>query len=312
MEKNNNIEELRSITKKAVFPWKGLVIILGAILVFGYVFDVKINFRWNASKSGEQNIVNQLPEEQVSVSVLEDVSLPINWSNFGKQMVDTGVIDAEKLEAIYLERGKILSAEEKNLLYGENNREILMTKENSAYLLNLLWAFGLANKNPILEDGPMTDLEYGGAGNFASTGGWTIAQGDAMEHYSRHAFAVLTPEQQDMVERVSKNIYRPCCGNSTYFPDCNHGMAMLGLLELMAVNGVSENEMYKVALRVNALWFPDQYETIAKFLASNGIDWNKADPKEILGFEFSSGQGYSQIVSRISPVEKRSGGGCGV
>ena len=59
-----------------------------------------------------------------------------------------------------------------------------------------------------------------------------------MNHYSMHRFIVLTPEQQALVEKVSKGIYRPCCGNSVYFPDCNHGMAMLGLLELMASQGV--------------------------------------------------------------------------
>ena len=36
-----------------------------------------------------------------------------------------------------------------------------------------------------------------------------------------------------IVEEIAGNIYRPCCGNSTAFPDCNHGMAMLGLIELM-------------------------------------------------------------------------------
>jgi hypothetical protein len=44
----------------------------------------------------------------------------------------------------------------------------------------------------------------------------------------------LTAEQQALVEEVAAEIYRPCCNNSTLFPDCNHGMAMLGFLELLA------------------------------------------------------------------------------
>ena len=103
----------------------------------------------------------------------------------------------------------------------------------------------------------MTDPKYGGAGNFASTGGWTLAQGDVMNHYSMHSFITLTPEQQVLVEKISKEIFRPCCNNSTYFPDCNHGMAMLGLLELMASQGTSEAEMYKIAKEVNSYWFPE-------------------------------------------------------
>ena len=144
----------------------------------------------------------------------------------------------------------------KKLLYGKNNGHVAITAENSGMMLNMLWAFGLANKNPILENGPMMDPRYGGAENFASTGGWTLAKGNTMNHYSMHQFVTLTPEQQILVERVAKNIFRPCCKNSTYFPDCNHGMAMLGLLELMASQGATETDMYRISGEVNALWFP--------------------------------------------------------
>src|SRR3989344_6627325 len=171
------------------------------------------------------------------------VELPVKWENLGKQLIESGAIDANKFETLYNQRGG-LNNEDKNLLYGENNGNLKITSENSGYLLNLLWAFGLANKNEILENGPMTDSQYGGAGNFASTGGWTMSQGDTMNHYGKHQFINLTNEQQSLVKRVSKNIYRPCCGNSTYFPDCNHGMAMLGLLELLAANNISEKEIY--------------------------------------------------------------------
>ena len=92
------------------------------------------------------------------------------WGSIGKQLVEAGVIDAGKFEAIYARRGG-LSEEEKALLYGENNGELFINEGNAVVALNLLWAFGLANKNPILEEGPMMDARYGGAGNFASTGG---------------------------------------------------------------------------------------------------------------------------------------------
>src|SRR3989338_7464064 len=112
-----------------------------------------------------------------------------------------------------------------------------------------------------------------------------------MNHYSRHPLVVLTKEQQELVEEVSKNIFRPCCNNPTYFPDCNHGMAMLGLLELAASQGFGEKELYQMARKVNAFWFPDQYLTIAKYLESKGKSWNDADPKEILGAKYSSASG---------------------
>ena len=226
-------------------------------------------------------------------------------------MISAGVIDKSKLEEFYAGRGG-LKGEEKKLMEGLDNGNLKITRENSSFVLNLLWALGLGNKNEILENGPMSDEKYGGAGNFASTGGWTLARGNAMSHYSKHQFIVLTPDEQVLVEKVSKNIYRPCCGNSTYFPDCNHGMAMLGLLELMASQGVSEEEMYKSALAVNSYWFPDTYITIAKYLKSQGKDWVKADPKEILGFDYSSGAGFQKIKSKTENSGARGGGSCGV
>ena len=213
-----------------------------------------------------------------------------------------------------------MNGEERNLLEGLDNGYLKITPENSGFVLNLLWALGLGNKNEILENGPMSDKKYGGAGNFASTGGWTLADGGparngagAMNHYSKHRFIVLTPEQQALVEKVSKGIYRPCCGNSVYFPDCNHGMAMLGLLELMASQGVSEEEMYKAALAVNSYWFPETYLVIAKYLKSQGKDWSKTNPKEILGYNYSSGPGYQKLLEKIkNPEIKGGGGGCSV
>jgi hypothetical protein len=176
-----------------------------------------------------------------------------------------------------------------------------------------LWAFGLANKNDILENGEMTDKQYGGAGNFAATGGWSLARGAAMDHYSKHTYVVLTPEQQVLVDKVSRGIYRPCCGNSTHFPDCNHGMAMLGLLELLAKNGATEQQMYDVALKVNSFWFPQTYIDLATYFKEQGKDWNQVDAKTVLSAEYSSSQGYQQTRQKIQslPKPQQGGGGCG-
>lgn len=241
----------------------------------------------------------------------EGIVLPARWGDLGVRMTSAGVIDKIKFEEMYAKRGG-LNNEEKKLLEGLDNGNLKITRENSGFVLNLLWALGLGNKNEILESGPMSDKKYGGPGNFASTGGWTLAQGSSMNHYSKHRFIVLTPEQQALVEKVSKGIFRPCCGNSTHFPDCNHGMAMLGLLELMASQGVSEDEMYKTALAVNSYWFPDTYITIAKYLNSQGKDWSGAVPKEILGFDYSSGAGFQKVRSKVENSGVGGGGSCGV
>ena len=185
--------------------------------------------------------------------------LSLDWGNLGIQMVEAGVIDQEKFENLHNQKGGLTDSE-REWLYGANKRHLVITPENSEMALHMLWAFGLGNKNSILLDGPMMDEKYGGAENFASTGGWTLSTGNPMDHYSMHSFVTLTEEQQILVERVAQNIYRPCCDNSTYFPDCNHGMAMLGLLELMASQGATEIEMYKMADQVNGYWFGEQYK----------------------------------------------------
>ncbi len=241
----------------------------------------------------------------------EGVILPVKWGDLGVQMIKTGVIDAAKFEDVYKNKGE-LDDETRQLLYGSDNGNVRITKDNNGVLLNLLWALGLGNKNAILEKGPMSDKRYGGAGGFASTGGWTLAKGNAMNHFSKHKFISLTPEQQQLVETVSGNIYRACCGNSTYFPDCNHGMAMLGLLELMAAQGVNEKDMYKTALAINSYWFPDTYINLAKYFDSKGTPWKNVDPKEVLGADYSSASGYRNILNKIKPVQQQSGGSCGV
>lgn len=262
----------------------------------------------------KSNKTVKILEENYSQKVIpqDGVVLPARWGDLGAKMTSVGVIDKAKFEEMYAGRGG-LSEEERKLLEGLDNGYLKITPENSGFILNLLWALGLGNKNEILDNGPMTDKKYGGAGRFASTGGWTLSKGDAMNHYSKHRFMILTSEQQALVEKVSKGIYRPCCGNSVYFPDCNHGMAMLGLLELMASQGVSEEEMYKAALAVNSYWFPDTYLTIAKYLKSQGKDWNQAVPKEILSYDYSSGPGYQKLLEKIeNPEIKSGGGGCSV
>lgn len=262
--------------------------------------------------NGNQKLVPSSKNNNESSQIAnQTIELPIVWGNLGAQMINAGVIDRPQFEALYQSRGG-LNDSDKRLLEDFQNGNLKVNQENAGLLLNLLWAFGLSNKNPVLENGPMQEKQYGGAGNFASTGGWTLAKGDTMNHYSKHLFVVLTPQQQALVEKVSKNIYRPCCNNSTYFPDCNHGMAMLGLLELLASQGASENQMYQTALQMNSFWFPDQYATIAKYLESRGIKPQDISPKEILGVNYSSASGYAKVESSLPREQNQGGGSCGV
>ena len=134
-----------------------------------------------------------------------------------------------------------------------------------------------------------------------------------MDHYNKHTMAILTPGQQALVEKLAKGIYRPCCNNSTYFPDCNHGMAMLGLLEYLASEGATDDQMWNTAIVANMIWFPDQYQIIAQYLKIKGIDAKSVTPQMLLGAEYSSGSGFAKIAAQVPQTGQQKGGsGCGV
>jgi hypothetical protein len=218
-------------------------------------------------------------------------------------------------QAALVDGGKILplETEKKMLATLVDNGAIDPGKLSQVTELNLLWAYGLANKNQVLEKGPITDARYGGPTNMASVGGWTVTTGSVMDHYDKHALASLTSDQQALVEKIAKGIYRPCCNNSTYFPDCNHGMAMLGLLEYLASTGATEDQMWNAAITANMRWFPDQYQTIAQYLKLKNIDPKSITPQTLLGIEYSSGSGFARIAAQVPQTgQQRGGSGCGV
>jgi len=294
-----------------------MAIVVASIFIGGAVLykDRLTPIQADSSSSQTQKSARQISAIEKAVLPETGIILPVTWGDLGSKLVSAGAIDARELKAVYNQK-EAFSDEYENLLLGQNDDKLKITNRNAGYLLNLFWALGLANKNPILESGEMASPAYGGAGNFASTGGWTIAQGpstgsgqaNAMDHYSRHKFFDLTPEQQALVDKISRGIYRPCCGNSTHFPDCNHGMAMLGFLELMASQGVSEQDMWQAALAVNSYWFPDTYMTIATYMKDRGVEWKDVSPQEILGVNYSSAQGYAKIASQVTlPSSPQSG-----
>jgi len=316
-ESKKDIGTLENIPNKDY--WIPASIVISALIISSaWVYTAKVkNTEKGGIKTSENSEIKTSNNNQGIVSLVEK-TIPVVWGDLGVKMVNAGVIDRDKFLQIYADRGGLSSAEKK-LLDGTDNGKITVSEENSGVILNLLWALGLGNKNDILDNGEMKDPRYGNPGNFASTGGWIIAKGNPMDHYSMHPFIALTKEQQELVERTSKNIFRPCCGNSTHFPDCNHGMAMLGLLELMASQGATESQMYETALVMNSFWFPDQYLAIGEYFKSKGTSIDKVDPRQVLSAEFSSGQGFQKIISEITqPIgsgnapTRKSGGGCGV
>ena len=285
---------------------------LSALILSGaWVYTASLSAK--IAKTGGATINANLSQELTGKVLPAEATLPASWGDLGKKIVDSGTLDLDKFKALYEQRGG-LDETQLTLLEKTDNGQIKMTAENAGLWLNLLWALGLGSKNEILDKGPMSDPKYGGAGNFASTGGWSVAKGDTMKHFSQHNFFTLSPAQEELVIKVAQNIYRPCCGNSTIFPDCNHGLAMLGLMELIASQNGTEEQMYQAALVANSFWFPDTYLTIAKYFDEQGKKWETVDPREILSAAYSSSSGYNSLVEKTAPIltPSSTGNGCGL
>lgn len=236
------------------------------------------------------------------------VTLPVSWGNLGKKLVEAGVINLPEFKkAVNMTPGQ-----EKILTTGSEDKIMINTKNNQ-FVVDVLWALGLAQKSIVYTDGPLGKEYANEQGNFASTGGWSLARGKATEYLNRFDVIPLTADQQMKVGEIAKNVYRPCCENSTWFPDCNHGMAALAVIELLVSANIPERDIYRYVLGFNSFWFPDNYLTVATYFARAGTSWNNVNAKEVLGEKFSSGKGAGEIAKKVGPLLNRptTGGSCG-
>ncbi len=235
-------------------------------------------------------------------------TLPVSWEDIGPKLVGFGVIDLAKFE-----KSVNLTEEQKKILTERADVPVKIDSTNGQFVVDMLWALGLAQKSLVYDEGPLGKEYKKDVANFASTGGWTLAKGDAVNYLNRFDLVPLTPEQQIKVGEIAKNVYRPCCGNSTWFPDCNHGMAALAAIELLVSKGIPEADIYKYILGLNSFWFPDSYLTAATYFARQGTQWQDVDAKRVLGQEFSSAQGAGNIAQKVGPLPYAgsAGGSCG-
>ena len=270
-------------------------IVVGVLAVFllglgsGYL-------KWGQDETVELRQQKELTVLYGQVNPKDGYALSISYGDLGPQLLENGMISYDSFAAIYEDSGNPLSAEQIEILKNGSNEEIVINADNSHFLLNFFWAVGLANRNSILTDGPMVQNSGGQIERFASTGGWTLATKPVTELYASMDLIPLTAEQQKLVEEVAAAIYRPCCNNHTLFPDCNHGMAMLGVLELMASQGATADEMFEAAKYINAYWFPQQTLETAIYLQLNEkIDFTSADARLMVGNKLSSASGAGMV-----------------
>lgn len=210
---------------------------------------------------------------------------------WGPALVAAGAIDPRRFVAAIRASGQPVDDSLVRLLT-QGGGGVELDRANAYFLLDFLWAAGLANRNPILARGPMLSAGMARVGDFASTGGWTLGSRPPMEMYGQVPLLALDAPAQARLEEVAAAVYRPCCDNPTSFPDCNHGMAMLALLTLLASEGRDTPALFRAARIANGYWFPQQTAQLEAYVrASGGIAPADIDPREATGKALFSASG---------------------
>lgn len=300
------------IARKALF----LLAVLIAGFGIGYIVGThQIQVETPTTGSAVENKILVTMDE---INPPGGYQIPVKFGNAGPQLLAAGAIDYDKFAQLYKQAGNPLTAQEIVFLTKGSNDKVTINRGNAQFLLNFLWALGLANRNPLLTEGPM--MEYakgnkGDIGSFSSTGGWTIGLKPASDLYASKAIVPLTADQQALLVKVASAVYRPCCDNPSHFPDCNHGMAMLGLLELMASQDASEEEMFTSAKYINAYWFPQEtLEVATYFKTTQNLDFTHVKARQAVSRPIFSGSGFPAVhqwLVKNGLVQQAPGGGGG-
>lgn len=196
---------------------------------------------------------------------------------------------------------------------------MVFSTEAAPYLLNLLWPLGVATRAGFNARSPMARPDLP---TFASTGGWSLGrEPNGAAYFNQVDTVVLSEHAEAAVVAVAEKTYRPCCNNSTFFQDCNHGSAMLGLFELAAAQGAGEDDLLRLAKLANGYWFPQQYVEMALwFDVARGRRWEDVPAAETVSITTASANGWRQMVHAdlvkrgyaAAPQASSGGGGCAV
>lgn len=303
------------LIRKVIPLWIVLLLILNSSMAVGIVeyYLMKKNFNTYILQLSK---TTKSPEELVRVLKQEVLpqngyTLAVTWGDIGQQLLQSGVIDQVKYKELFSSDPVAIN----NMwhLQNKSSDHMVINENNSRFMVNTLWGLGLVNKSKILDEGSMQTYGKGDVMNFASTGGWNLGTKPTSQLYSSAKIINLTPEQEQIVQKIAMNVYRPCCGNHTEFPDCNHGMAALGYIQLAVKQGISEKRIYKDLLALNSFWFPQNYIELAAYFNKDGTQWKDVDAKLALSADYSSSSGAAKIRQSIQniPGINNGGGGCG-
>jgi hypothetical protein len=278
-----------------VFAW---VLVGAAIVLLGFqISSAFVSSSLGAGKkggalitaSGEKIDINKAMQDAIEqVTPAAGFTTKVKWNGIVSKMVKQGVLDPARLENVLKKRyGQDMRPQWRAVLAGEN-AELRINSDNAVFMMYVLWALAKSNNNQILFDSPFAkyfknyDIGIGKAG------------------YGNVELLALTPKQQKTAKEVAEIASRPCCNNTTAQPDCSHGFSALGLVELMASQNFSKQEMFDVFVKFNSFWFPETYvKTALYFKFREGKNWSELDKELIAGKEYSSLSGAYKVKNYL-------------
>jgi len=225
----------------------------------------------------------------------DGIETRISFGDALQRIVSAGVLLPDKLRAVYAKRGGMppwMAA----LLTAPSDAPIRFSSATATHLLYLLWPIGLASRTSFNADGPTAGAHLP---RLASTAGWRFGrEPNGAAYFDSVDTLPLKPAQAALVREVAARTYRPCCDNPALFQDCNHGSAMLGLLEMAASQGLEGPELERAALAANSYWFPREHLKTALFFALfEERPWHELPPAELIGARYASASGWQENVN---------------
>jgi hypothetical protein len=212
-------------------------------------------------------------------------TLPVQYGQMGPKLLEAGVIEIAGLKQQYQQTGQVLSDKDIDHLIRGSQEPIVINQQNAPFLLTLFWGVGLSNQNPIIDK----------SSNLKSND-WTVGRKSGSDLFSSTVILKLSSDQQARVEELAKAVYRPCSDTSTLSPDNKYSIAILGLLEFMASQDVSSDEMFSTVKQVNAFWFPQQtLEQAIFFVATQLKDYVNVDARWLTSQQYFSATGFRQL-----------------
>ena len=303
----------------------GLVVITGMILFAMHVWgtQTQVNYKTASTPSTGSNTVisaakilggNTINQTTLAAQVIPQngYALSFKWGDSVHKLVETGALNISNLSIILNSSKQPLTPVEGDILNGTYNGYIQFNSTNAEFVQLVLWSLGINNNNTIINEGPIINASIPYADQINSNA--SLNQKVTPQYVASHYFAStggygplgklqlgelniisLTSQQQALMYDVATHSYRPCCDNPTAFPDCNHGAAALGLVELLASQGANETQMFDAIRYFYQYQFPPQYAEIAAYFDSQGGNYSQVNSSEVMGFGFSSYSGFSNV-----------------